>query len=189
MCIWTIVAIWSTSWYTSTSGLGGCHLGFPTSAHVGTCLQWHHWNARPRKRGICIWNFVAISSTSWDISTSGLGGRHLGFPTSAHVGNCLQWHHWNARPRKHGICIWNVVAISSTSWDMRYSYLFPVYVRHFDFRLEYSLQLYINEVLLGCPSVWWKPHEKNPIRSWDSRGGGFGSRSLCTKVTYLGCAV
>jgi len=78
-------SIWSTTSDKSTSGLGDRHLVLPTSAYVGHCSQWHHRNARPRKRGICIWNFVSSWSASWDISTSGLGGRHLVFQTSTYV--------------------------------------------------------------------------------------------------------
>ena len=94
---------WPTSWDISTSGLSDRHLGFPISAYVRHCPQWHHMNARPKEHSISLWNFVAIWPTSWDISTSGWSDRHLGFPISAYFGHCLQWHHTNARPKEHSI--------------------------------------------------------------------------------------
>ena len=63
-----------------------------------------------------------------------------------------------------------------------FSYLLPVYGRHFDFRLDYSHQLYIIEVLLGRPTVWWKPHEKIPTRSEDNRGGASEAPSCALKL-------
>ena len=53
------------------------------------------------------------SEMSWDKSTSGLGGRHLGFLTSAYVGHCLQWHHKNAWPRIYKATI----LFSMLYWD------------------------------------------------------------------------
>ena len=65
--------------------------------------------------------------TSWDISTSGLSDRHLGFPISAYVGNCPQCQHMHARPKDYGsISIWNFVDIWPTRWD--------IYVTHYYFR-------------------------------------------------------
>ena len=53
--------------------LSSRHLGIPTSGLCRTSFILFHWLVGPLKHGCSRWNFDSISSTSLDISTSGLG--------------------------------------------------------------------------------------------------------------------
>ena len=96
----------------------GRHLGLPTSGLVGQQSDYLLWLAGPQKYGVSLWNFVPVSSTSWDVSTAGLGppcwisdfqfGRTASrlLPLS-----CWTPKTWGGR--------WNFVPISFASWDTR----------------------------------------------------------------------
>jgi hypothetical protein len=83
----------------------GRHLVLLTSGLVARHRDFFHWVAGSRKHGCSRWNFVSISSTSWDLSISGFCGRHVVFPTSGSVAQHRDCFHWVAGPRKHRVAV------------------------------------------------------------------------------------
>jgi hypothetical protein len=55
-------------------------------------------------------------------------------------------------PKNVGVAV-EISFLSCIHAEIRYTYLLPVYGRHFDFRLAYSHQLYIGEFQRGCLTV------------------------------------
>ena len=68
--------------------------------------------------GVRRWNGVAILSTSWDISTSGLAATIFKYRLPVTSDSIQKWRHWLAGHRKWGVSRWNGVAILSRSWDI-----------------------------------------------------------------------
>jgi len=69
-----------------------------------------------------------------------INGRHIyiSVSTYSYVG---QYSHQSIRvrwPQKHGYSRWNLVAIRNTTKDMGVINILPVYIRHFEFRLQFS---------------------------------------------------
>jgi len=92
-------------------------------------------------------------STCWIVSISGSGGCHLEVSTFACVGHCSEYHHCKVLPWKHGICIWNGLAIWSTTWITVYPVWVPFWIFSFawsDVRIEYH---------------HWKPDRENMVFS------------------------
>jgi len=69
------------------------------------------------------WNFVAISYTNWDVLSYPLPstGVHLWILIHPDKRQCLDQSSRVAWHRKHKYNRWNFVALTYTSWDIRYS--------------------------------------------------------------------
>ena len=110
------IAIWEPRYkYFRSSGR---HIGILTSGLIREYSLLAHWNAGPRKCGICRWNFVSISSRSPDISISSLATAILKILTSGYMREHSLLVQWKAGPRKCGDSLLNYVSIISRSWDI-----------------------------------------------------------------------
>jgi hypothetical protein len=82
--------------------VGSRHIEFTTSGIVGCISHWFQCIGGPRICKFSLWNFVSISSGSWDIGISGFEAAMFNlFTTSGIVGCFSHWSHCIGGP---GMC-------------------------------------------------------------------------------------
>ena len=74
-------------------------------------VRLYNWFVRPTRHGFCSWNFIAIMSTSWDISTSGLAVAILHFRLPVTCGGIIDRCTWMPGQENVGVLCgrWNLI--------------------------------------------------------------------------------